>query len=80
LDEALGLSPFDEDDLYAALDDLCARQVTIERTLYQRYLRRRGSPPTLFLCDITSTYLEGSHNALGEYGLTGTASAASCKS
>lgn len=66
--EVLGLRPFDEDDLYAALDDLCARQEKIEQILYQRYLRRRGSPPTLFLYDVTSSYLEGEHNALGEYG------------
>ena len=49
--EVLGLSPFDEDDLYAALDDLCARQKKIEQILYQRYLRRRGAPPALFLYD-----------------------------
>lgn len=66
--EVLGLSHFDEDDLYAALDDLCARQEQIERTLYQRYLRRRGTPPSLFLYDVTSSYLEGQHNALGEFG------------
>lgn len=66
--EVLGLSPFDEDDLYAALDDLCARQEKIERTLYQRYLRRRAAPPALFLYDVTSSYLEGEHNALGEFG------------
>jgi transposase len=66
--EVLGLSPFDEDDLYAALDDLCARQAKIEQILYQRYLRRRGAPPALFLYDVTSSYLEGEHNALGEYG------------
>lgn len=66
--EVLGLQPFDEDDLYAALDDLCARQEKIERILYQRYLRRRGAPPALFLYDVTSSYLEGEHNALGEYG------------
>jgi hypothetical protein len=66
--ELLGLSPFDEDDLYAALDDLCARQEKIEEALYQRYLKRRGAPPALFLYDITSTYLEGEHNALGEFG------------
>jgi hypothetical protein len=66
--EVLGLAPFDEDDLYAALDDLCARQEAIEKTLYQRYLDRRGTPPTLFLYDVTSSYLEGEHNALGEYG------------
>jgi transposase len=66
--EVLGLSRFDEDDLYAALDDLCARQKKIEEALYQRYLRRRLAPPALFLYDVTSTYLEGQHNALGEFG------------
>ena len=66
--EVLGLAPFDEDDLYAALDDLCARQESIEKTLYRRYLDRRGAPPSLFLYDVTSSYLEGEHNALGEYG------------
>jgi plasmid stabilization system protein ParE len=66
--EVLGLGSFDEDDLYAALDDLCARQEKIEQTLYRQYLKRRGAPPTLFLYDITSSYLEGQHNALGDYG------------
>lgn len=66
--EVLGLGRFDEDDLYAALDDLCARQEKIELTLYQRYLRSRAAPPVLFLYDVTSSYLEGEHNALGEFG------------
>lgn len=66
--EVLGLSRFDEDDLYAALDDLCARQKRIEQALYQRYLDRRSNPPTLFLYDVTSSYLEGQHNALGDFG------------
>lgn len=66
--EVLGLDAFDEEDLYAALDDLAARQSTIERALYRRYLARRGAPPTLFLYDVTSSYLEGEHNALGAFG------------
>jgi hypothetical protein len=66
--EVLGLAPFDEDDLYAALDDLCLRQEAIEQALYRHYLKRRGAPPTLFLYDVTSSYLEGELNALGEYG------------
>jgi transposase len=66
--EILGLSKFDEDDLYAALDDLCVRQEKIEKALYERYLKRKKSPPALFLYDVTSSYLEGEHNALGEYG------------
>jgi transposase len=66
--EVLGLGKFDEDDLYAALDDLAARQGKMEKTLYRRYLARRGQPPRLFLYDVTSSYLEGEQNALGEYG------------
>src|SRR6266403_2560701 len=67
--EVLGLTSFDEDDLYAALDDLCARQEKIERALYRGYQSRRGAaPPRLFLYDVTSSYLEGEKNELGEFG------------
>src|SRR6202795_902157 len=67
--EVLGLATFDEDDLYAALDDLCARQEKSERALYQQYQRRCGTqPPRLFLYDVTSSYLEGECNELGEFG------------
>src|SRR5579875_3132805 len=40
--EVLGLGKFDEDDLYAALDDLAARQERMEKALYRRYRARRG--------------------------------------
>jgi hypothetical protein len=63
--EVLGLGAFDEDDLYAALDDLAARQEKIEKVLYRRYVARRGQPPRLFLYDVTSSYLEGEKNELG---------------
>src|SRR6266853_3810179 len=67
--EVVGLASFDEDDLYAALDDLCGRQEKIERTLYRRYQSRRGAPLSrLFLYDVTSSYLEGEKNELGEFG------------
>jgi transposase len=67
--EVLGLDSFDEDDLYAALDDLCARQEKIERALYRQYQRRCGTPPPrLFLYDVTSSYLEGECNELGAFG------------
>ena len=68
VEEVLGLGAFDEDDLYAALDDLCARQEKIEAALYARYLRDHPQPPRMFLYDITSSYLEGEQNELGEYG------------
>ena len=66
--EVLGLGEFDEKDLYAALDDLCDRQEQIEKALFRRYLDRNGAPPSLVLYDVTSSYLEGEHNELGEYG------------
>jgi len=68
LNEVLALPTFDENDLYAALDDLCARQEKIEQQLFRIYLRRSGAPPRLFLYDVTSSYLEGVQNALGEFG------------
>src|SRR6266853_379643 len=72
VNEVLGLMAFAEDDLYAALDDLCARQEKIELALYRLYQRRRGAqPPRLFLYDVTSSYLEGQGNELGEFGFVG---------
>ena len=69
VNEVLGLSSFDEDDLYLALDDLCARQEKIEQVLYRRYQSRRGAPPPrLFLYDVIISYLEGEKNELGEFG------------
>src|ERR1035441_5568519 len=62
--EVLGLGEFDEKDLYNALDDLCARQEKIEKALFRQYLDRNGAPPSLLLYDVTSSYLEGEHNAL----------------
>ncbi len=66
--EVLGLDGFDEEDLYGALDDLAGRQNKIETALWRSYLKRCETPPVLFLYDVTSTYLEGEHNALGEFG------------
>ena len=66
--EVLGLNAFDAGDLYEALDDLCARQDKIEKALWRNYLARAATPPALFLYDVTSSYLEGEHNDLGEFG------------
>ena len=64
----LGLNGFDEDDLYQALEWAATKQEAIEQRLYRDYVERRGAPPALVLYDVTSSYLEGEHNALGEYG------------
>jgi len=59
----LDLDGFDEDDLYAALDWLATQQERIEGELAPR-----PEPGTLFLYDVTSSYLEGQQNELAAPG------------
>jgi hypothetical protein len=63
---ALGAVGFDEDDLYANLDWLADNQADIESRLFAR--RDAASAPDVFLYDVTSTYLEGEHNAFAAFG------------
>ena len=63
--ELLGISTFDEDDLYGALDWLEKNQESIEDSLFRS---RGGQCQTLFLYDVTSSYLEGQQNELAQYG------------
>jgi transposase len=55
LGEALGLGEVDDDELYAALDWLLARQAAIEAALAKRHLTNG----TLVLYDVSSSYMEG---------------------
>jgi hypothetical protein len=64
--EVLGLTPFDEDDLYDALDWLAEHQEKLEKTLYRAYLQRVGQTPVLVLYDVSSSYFEGVQNELAE--------------
>jgi transposase len=66
--EVLGVQDFDENDLYQALDYALDNQERIENQLYREYVKKKGSAPALVLYDVTSAYLEGEHNELGEYG------------
>jgi hypothetical protein len=68
ISHVLKLNAFDEDDRYAALDWATTNQRAIEDRLYHDYGKRHGRPPTLLLDDVTSSYLEGEENALGEDG------------
>jgi hypothetical protein len=61
--EILQVSGFDEDDLYAALEELEARQASIERALAPKPQAR-----ALYLYDVTSVYFEGMKNELADYG------------
>src|SRR5271157_2858779 len=64
LGEALGLGEVDDDELYAALDWLLARQPAIETTLARRHLTNG----TLVLYDVSSSYMEGSCCPLAKRG------------
>jgi hypothetical protein len=59
----LEVGSFDEDDLYAALDYLAAKQSAIEEALAPK-----APSGSVFLYDVTSVYFEGQHNALAEFG------------
>ena len=64
--EVLGLSGFDEDNLYENLDWLAGNQSDIEDRLYKS--RKGADVPQLFLYDVTSSYLEGDCNELSDWG------------
>jgi transposase len=64
--EVLQVGPFDEDDLYQALEYLQEHQQRIEDQLATR--RQGGTTPAVFLYDVTSHYFEGQDNELAEYG------------
>jgi len=66
--EVVGVGGFDEDELYGALDWACGKQEEIEDRLYRRYVREAGGVPALVLYDVTSAYLEGEQNELGDWG------------
>ena len=63
---ALGMVGFDEDGLYDNLDWLADNQAEIESRLFAQ--REPASAPDVFLYDVTSTYLEGEHNAFAAFG------------
>jgi len=64
--EAIGLRKgFSENDLYKNLAWLADNQAKIEDCLFKNHADEQID---LFLYDVTSSYLEGTHNELGAYG------------
>ncbi len=64
LGDELGVADTDEDELYAALDWLLARQARIESALARRHLQEG----TLVLYDVSSSYFEGHSCPLAQLG------------
>jgi hypothetical protein len=64
LPEEFGVVDADEDDLYAAMDWLLARQERIEKSLAARHL----APGAMVLYDLSSSYFEGTCCPLAKLG------------
>jgi hypothetical protein len=64
LGELLGVDDADEDECYAAMDWLFARQAAVEDSLAKRHL----ADGALVLYDVTSTYFEGHSCPLAKLG------------
>jgi transposase len=64
--DVLNLDSFTEDDLYDAMDWVEKNQGEIEKDLFQRKYKEKL--PVFYLYDVTSSYLEGTQNELGEFG------------
>src|SRR3989475_7936336 len=64
--DVLGLGPFDEEALYENLAWLAGIQAAVEDRLFAQ--RTKTTPVSLFLYDVTSSYLEGTHNELAAFG------------
>jgi hypothetical protein len=64
--DVLGLGTFDEDALYEHLDWLAGAHARREDRLFAP--RQQTKPASLFLSDVTRSYLEGTHNALAAFG------------
>lgn len=65
--DVLGIEEgFNEEDLYKNLRWLSEKQREIEKRLMK--VRLKGKKAELFLYDVTSSYLEGERNELGDWG------------
>jgi len=64
----LGVAQAGDDDVYAAMDWLGARQDAIEAKLARRHLTPEANPGRMALFDLSSSWLEGAHCPLAARG------------
>jgi hypothetical protein len=64
----LGVAGVSDDDVYAAMDWLGARQDRIEASLARRHLAPEANPSKMALFDLSSSWLEGRHCPLAARG------------
>ncbi|MHB1614363.1 MAG: IS1634 family transposase [Actinomycetes bacterium] len=64
----LGLEDVGTDEVYAAMDWLVERQGEIETSLARRHLGKKSNPSALAYFDLSSSWVEGTHNELAARG------------
>ncbi|MCL4448357.1 MAG: IS1634 family transposase [Actinobacteria bacterium] len=64
----LGLEDVGTDEVYAAMDWLVKRQGVIETSLARRHLGKKANPSELAYFDLSSSWVEGTHNELAFRG------------
>ncbi len=64
----LGLEGISTDEVYAAMDWLVERQGAIETSLARRHLGKVANPSALAYFDLSSSWVEGTHNELAARG------------
>jgi hypothetical protein len=64
----LGLEDVGTDEVYAAMDWLGERQAAIETSLARRHLAKLANPSALAYFDLSSSWVEGTHNELAFRG------------
>jgi hypothetical protein len=64
----LGVARVSDDDVYAAMDWLAARQDAIEAKLARRHLAPEANPQRMALFDLSSSWPEGTHCPLAARG------------
>jgi len=67
IEDIFKVDKFNEDSLYRNLDWLTENQDIIEQKIF-KYRYRNKKVKTIFLYDVTSSYLEGTQNELAAYG------------
>ena len=67
IDKIFKINNFNHNDLYENLSWLAENQRKIEQKIFN-FRKKDKSIKQIFLYDVTSSYLEGEHNELAEYG------------
>ena len=66
--ETIGISQINENILYSSLDWLHENKQSVENKLFASWRKKNGQSKSIFLYDVSSSYVEGDKNELATYG------------